>query len=896
MESSIRTLLFTDIEGSTALLARTGKGYAPLVERHRRIVRSAVAQYGGIEHGTEGDSFFVSFDDASSAIGAGAFAQRALAAEPWPDGIAIRVRMGLHVGEVQHRHEGPVGLAINHTARIAAAAHGGQLILSEDVRRLTSVLPDDVRLVALGQHRLRDIGIVLLHQVTHDDLRAAFPPLRAMQVRRDNLPRRTSPMIGRVEAVEGLLDQVRRSTLLTLTGTGGVGKTRLAVEIGHRLLDELADGVWLVELACVSDPGAVVTSVAAALSLGPQPDMSVVESIIDGVRSRQMLLIIDNCEHVIADVSKLVEAVLDGCPRVTVLVTSREALALAGERVHRVVSLDSDAAVDLFVERAHAADNSFAPNADDRIVMAEICMRLDGIPLAIELAAARSRSMSLIELLARLSDRFRLLRGGARGGLDRHQTLQAAVSWSYQLLAVPERVLFDRLSVFSGGFDLNAAEEVCADDHLDRLDVGDFVHSLVDKSMVVADRTGAATRYRLLETLRQFGETCLDGRSELGAIRDRHLDWCLGMVDEAVALLSGRRQVDGHDVLDREWDNIRIAQQWALATGRVADGARVVTGCLHHAECRMLSEHSEWLDRFASSEELPNEWATLVFGQAAYWHTTILGDEIEGFALAHRGISVAPTPHHPHTVYCWAAISGANTVTTAGSDQSEAAFDGFRAAFANITEPDAEWWIMGYIVDACLWGHQELFGEWFERMRSIAARVRAPELDVYVAMFGGHTALVRSPPDPTDAAASYRRMLELARAMPIENLVGVALRGLAMASCAGGQGDALGRSMEAFDHLYHLRYWQKANQAIESVLHSLATSGHLDDAAVVLGYVDHALPTGGGLETDLGLRDAARALIGVTPRAAELAGIGAAMTRDEVAQFVLTESAGRDSR
>ncbi len=464
---SIRTLLFSDVEGSTSLLERAGTEYPALLSHHRRIVRAAVEHAGGIEHSTEGDSFFLTFDSPSAGVAAAVEAQRAIETHEWPDGLRLRVRMGVHVGEVLEDDDDLVGMSINHAARIAAAAHGGQIVLSGAVRDMVRVLPDGVEIFPLGTHRLRDVGAVALFQVHHPDLQHDFPPPRGAVGYRTNLPRSTTSFIGGDGLLDELAEQFQVGSVVTLTGTGGVGKTRAAIEFGHRHLADFDEGVFFVDLAPVSDTGAVVGAVASTLPILVGGEQSMLDTILDWIGERRLLLVIDNCEHLVAEVGDLVEELMARCSNLHVLATSREALRVHGERVHRVPSLDADgAAVELFCERARATDASFT--ADGHLdALVQICARLDGIPLAIELAAARIRSLSAEELLERLQDRFRLLRGSGRSTLDRHQTLRATVSWSYQLLTDDERLLFDRASVFAGGFDLRAAETVCGFDPID---------------------------------------------------------------------------------------------------------------------------------------------------------------------------------------------------------------------------------------------------------------------------------------------------------------------------------------------------------------------------------------------------------------------------------------------
>jgi predicted ATPase len=376
-----------------------------------------------------------------------------------------------------------------------------------------------------------------------------------------NLPHALTDWFGPVAELHRRVGDLGRRRLVTLTGPGGVGKTRLAIEIGALVGDDFPDGMWMVDLAPVQDPDAVHAAVASTLGVLPQEGMTTLESILEWMHKRRLLLILDNCEHVLPPVVSLTSAIIASNEAVTVLATSREPLGLSGERVVPVPPLEPHDGIALFCDRTAALDASAAFSKEDRNTIGAICARLDGIPLAIELAAARSRSLGPADLLARLDNRFRLLRGGGRGGLERHQTLRATVSWSYQLLQSAEQALFDRLSVFAGGFDLAAVQAVCAAGPIDELDVVDLLGALVDKSLVVATRSEGSTRYQLLETLRQYGEERLEERGETVVIRDRHLTHYVALARHAYQLWMSERYWQGAAVFDREWDNLRPGQR-----------------------------------------------------------------------------------------------------------------------------------------------------------------------------------------------------------------------------------------------------------------------------------------------------------------------------------------------
>ncbi len=479
MAAQTLTFLFTDIEGSTAMLQRLGDGYAQVLADHHRLVRDALAAHDGEEIDTQGDAFFAVFSSARACVSAAITMQQALIAHAWPDGGTVRVRMGVHSGEASGTPAGLVGFDVHRAARIAAAAHGGQIVLSATTAALVrDSLPEAAWLKDLGAHRFKDLGHPeQIFQLVAPGLPVAFPPLRALGLPKPphNLPAQVSAFIGR----EAELTEVRRLItafrLVTLTGSGGVGKTRLGLQAVAGLLDAPGEGVWFADLAPLHDPDLVAGIVASVLGIPEDPDRSTVSTLVEAIGERSMLVLLDNCEHVIDACAKLADTLLRDCPNIRLVATSREPLGIEGEHVHRVPSLnipadDDDAdtirnteAVRLFAERA--TQHGVALTWDERtaLVVGRICRRLDGTPLAIELAAARVRVMSVTELDARLDQRFAILTGGSRTAVPRQQTLLAMLDWSWELLHGAEHHMLARLSVFAGGFDLAAAEAVAAD-------------------------------------------------------------------------------------------------------------------------------------------------------------------------------------------------------------------------------------------------------------------------------------------------------------------------------------------------------------------------------------------------------------------------------------------------
>ncbi len=556
------TLLLADVEGSTRLWETQPEQMTAAFARLDHALADALAAHGGVrpvEQG-EGDSFVVAFSRASDAVACALALQHAPLAP-------IGLRIGVHTGEVQQRDEGNyIGPTINRTARLRDLAHGGQTVLSGTTEALVvDVLPADAWMTDLGTHELRGVPRPeRVVQLCHPDLRNDFPPLRTSKsTAAHNLPSQITSFVGRGAQLAEVRRLLTQDRLVTLTGAGGVGKTRLAVEVASRSAGEYADGVWYVDLAPITDADVVPLVVARALGLPDQPGRSTMDTLLRFVRDRKMLVVLDNCEHLLDACAELVVSVLGGASGLRVLATSREPIGVSGEAMWRVPSLAvADEATELFADRARLAHTGFSVTNENAAVVAEICRRLDGIPLAIELAAARVRALSLAEILDSLHDRFRLLTGGARTAVRRQQTLRASVDWSHALLTEPERVLFRRLAAFMGGFDLDGAQSVCGGGDVERFQVLDQLTLLVDKSLVVADDTGGRTRYRLLETVRQYAQEKLGESGEADAVRSRHRDCytALAALLDAPADSGYEQRIE---LVETEIDNLRAAFGWS---------------------------------------------------------------------------------------------------------------------------------------------------------------------------------------------------------------------------------------------------------------------------------------------------------------------------------------------
>jgi predicted ATPase len=525
-----------------------------------------------------GDGIHAAFATAWAAVGAALDAQRALQREAWGTTGALRVRMGLHTGAAEARGGDYYGTAVNRAARLMAVAHGGQVVCSQVTADLMrDELDGDIALVDLGEHRLRDLETAeRVFQITHAELRSEFPALRSLDAFPGNLPVQVSAFVGREEELAAVTDLLARERLVTLTGTGGVGKTRLAVQAAAAVLPRFPDGAWFVDLAPVGDPEFVAGEITTTIGLLEHRRATPEEALVRAIAHRNLLLVFDNCEHVVDVTAGLADQIVRRCPGVTVLATSQESLGVDGESTYAVRPLGGNDSSRLFVTRAAAVRHGFELTAENSATVAELCRRLDGIPLAIELAAARVASMSPAAILERVDERFRLLAQGRRTARSRHQTLRAAVDWSYQLLAAAEQLVFARLSVFAGAFTLEAAESVVADEQVDSIDVLDILGGLVTKSMVTLDDTGALDRYRLTETMRDYAHQLLADREELQHFEQRHAAHYLRLAQEAGPHLIGADDRPWLERLDTEYPDVRAAITFLRELTDRADQARLV--------------------------------------------------------------------------------------------------------------------------------------------------------------------------------------------------------------------------------------------------------------------------------------------------------------------------------
>jgi predicted ATPase/class 3 adenylate cyclase len=588
LPSGTLTFVFTDVEGSTRLWEEHPIGMQDALARHDVIVRGAVESHGGHVVKGGGDGGLFVFGAVGDALRAGVAVQIALAAEGWGATGPLQVRIGIHTGEAQCRDGDYFGPALNRAARLMAVAHGGQIVCTQATADLArDALAGDVKLIDLGEHRLRDLSRPeRVFQVDAPGLGGEFAPLRSMDSLPGNLPLQVSSFIGRGSQLDQTAEALDQARVVTLTGVGGVGKTRLALQVAADVLPRFREGAWLVELAAVRDPDAVVDAFAAVFGVTARSGRTLAESLLEFLGTKQLLLLVDNCEHLLDPVAALIEEITRSCLGVVILATSREGLAIVGERILAVPSLGTPAenaglgavtesdAVQLFVDRARAADATFVLSQDNFRAVVRLCRRLDGVPLALELAAARINVMSPAELASALDHRFEVLLGGRRGAVKRQQTLRATIDWSYDLLSTGQQRLLARLAVFASGCTRAAAEAVCAGDPIESRSVFALLSELVERSLVVAERDRPQTRYRLLETIREYGEDRLAEHHETDILRERHAEYYTEFARVASEEMLGPDQIDVGRRLAAEYENFLAALNHAIDTDNIDLGLR----------------------------------------------------------------------------------------------------------------------------------------------------------------------------------------------------------------------------------------------------------------------------------------------------------------------------------
>lgn len=601
------TFLFTDIEASTKLAQDFPNTLQAALEKHHAIMQKAIESNNGFVFEIVGDAFCCTFENASDTVKAAVDAHLELAKVKWSDAV-IKVRMGIHSGNAEwngKRYMGYITLA--KSARVMSTAYGGQILISNDAYELVKDkftvsnqlasrsgeignerFTNDISFRDLGERRLKDvIQPIRLFQIISHKLRQDFPPLNTLDVRPNNLPVQLTSFIGREEEMKNVKSLLKQTHLLTLTGSGGSGKTRLALQVAADVIDDFISGVWLVDLASLFEPTLLQQAIIKVFGLMEGPKRPLEEILYNYLRGKEILIILDNCEHLIEACSKLTEKLLNNCPKLKIIATSREALRCEGEQTHRVLSLEIPdpkdknspeklsqyEAVRLFIERALSVDSTFRVNNDNAPALAQICYQLDGIPLAIELAAARTKVLSIEKICERLSNRFNLLTGGKRTSLPRQQTLRALIDWSYDLLSEKEKILWRRLSVFAGGWTLEAVEEVCSDEKMEKEEVLELLHQLTEKSIIVFEKE--KERYRILKTLKQYGEVKLREANEVEEILSRHLYYFMEFSETVEPKLEGSEIQIWLEKLEEDHGNFQSAIEWSIRSGDREEGARL---------------------------------------------------------------------------------------------------------------------------------------------------------------------------------------------------------------------------------------------------------------------------------------------------------------------------------
>jgi len=902
------TFLFTDIEGSTRLWEEQSEAMRTALARHDAILRVAVAAHGGTIVKTRGDGAHGAFRAAADGVLAAIDAQRALAAERWPDEASISARMGMHSGEAEERDGDYYGTSVNRAARIMAIANGGQILVSDAAAAL---LRDErsVTLRDLGEHRLRDLSRPeRVHQVVADGLAADFPPLRSLDTLPTNLPSQLATFVGREAELNRVGKALAEHRLVTLTGVGGVGKTRLALQLAADMLPEFRDGAWVSELAPAGDADAMLGVVATTFSVQQGAGAILEESVVESLRGRELLWLIDNCEHLIDPVARLVDRVLRTAPGVRILATSREGLDVDGEHIAALRSMSlanssdielivlSDA-VRLFEERAQAVREDFRVDAANAMAVDELCRRLDGIPLAIVLAASRVASLGVPEILALLDERFRLLTGGRRVALERHQTLRAAVDWSFSLLQPDEAVVFARLAVFAGSFDAAATRAIVADDLVDEWAVLDAVDGLVRKSMVSAEeQPDGSVRYQLLETLRQYARERLEHDGGGADWRRRHAEYYVAFSEVAGVGLRTPDEFSWRARLHLELDNLRAATLWALDVGDVDLLKRVV-----FALPEELSLTSRWLGSIAMqtlslADQLPrNErgWIMALAALEAY----DLGDAAGAAELFVESWALGIDPEQPTPALRFYNL-GANMMPARDAMRaiidvrqawSEAALVG-----AGATPADLAQMTWGFVNMAFMLGEIELAQEWADRGLELARQSGNPSARAGALLSVGQSRLTD---DPDAALRALAQCTDLTRqgAHAAGSDTALYLGALVYAR-RGEHGRASAQLIEAIKGLRIYGRSAGLDGACGYAIEILSTLGLIEATAVLLGSVFE-----GELRV---LRDlpvppdrrpadvrAVRVAIGEA-RFAELLAVGARMSYDEILDHIVAALEG----
>ena len=842
------TFLFTDIEGSTRLWEERPDEMRDDLAEHDALLRAAIEAHGGYVFATGGDGFAAAFDRAGDALAAAADGQAAMA-----NHRNLRVRMGVHSGEAAEREGDYFGPAVNRAARLMAAGHGGQVLVSAS----TAEIVGTAELVDLGEHRLRDLSEP---QRVYQLGSAVHPPLRSLDRYPGELPAFLTSFVGGERELEAIGDSLARSRIVTLVGVGGVGKTRMALQAAAHVVPRYADGAWYCELATVADRAAVADALAACFNLRLNPGAPAEASLFAFLRDKRLLLIMDNCEHVIDAAGSLAEAIAHRCAGVAVLATSREALGVEGELLRPLRSLKvpeidaapedifAAAAVRLFCDRAQAIRPDFTLDEANAKAVAEIVRQLDGVPLAIELAAARVGSLTVREIARRLDDRFRLLTGGRRTALERHQTLRGTVDWSYDLLSPEEAQVLDRLAVFAGGWTLEAAEAIVSGDGIEVRDVLDLLSHLVARSMIVADENEGSTRYRLLETIRQYAQERLEATGSGEAIRKRHAEHFVALATSAMDGLRGPDELRWLHIVEAELANFRVALDWSVGSGDADLALRLSIGVSGFTFATTVRHGTwRWLQRAtdlpqARHHPLRPEALAHMTGPAfiSSASTGAMADHLRAMDEAFEHAGLEPSPVALFVRALFASVTGRHhEVEALGAVAISSAI---RVGDRYVASGQSA--LLAMMLTAA--GDERRAVEYAESARSLALEVSNPTLIAVSEVALGY-ALETTDPDRAIAHLEEG----VARATPLTNDMATSVGWRCLARLRAARGDTLG-ALEAYMTTIEGAIQTGAGLATtlicETLARDLTNAGHHELAAILMGALEQPLTSYQGSE------------------------------------------------
>ncbi|HEX3672524.1 MAG TPA: adenylate/guanylate cyclase domain-containing protein [Candidatus Cybelea sp.] len=832
------TFLFSDIEGSTQRWERDSAAMSAALKRHDAVMREAIEAHDGYVFKVMGDAFCAAFSATPEALAAAVRAQRALAAEDFSGVNGLRVRMALHAGDAEERGGDYFGPTVNRVARLLAIGHGGQVLVSGTAADLLhdALLPEH-GLRDLGLHGLKDLSRAeRVFQVLAPDLEDVFPVLRSLEHLPNNLPAQLTSFVGREDDVAEIAALLQRGPLVTLAGPGGIGKTRCALQAAGEMLGEFSDGAWLIDLAPIADPTLVTGTIAQTLGVRETPNRPLLETLAEYLATRQVLLILDNCEHLIDETRRVTVDILHRCPQVRVIATSREPFNAGGELLLRMPSLDVSESVALFTDRARAISPRFAPTGENAAAVTAIATRLEGIPLAIELAAARVRVLSPVQIAQRLDERFRMLVGGDRSALPRRQTLRATIDWSYDLLDERERALLRRLSIFAGDFSIAAATEVCSvPREIDEWDVLDSLTALVDKSLVLADDHDEEQRYRLLQSMREYGLERLHEANEGNGIAERHARYYAQFVANLRPLVDELEDERWKRLCAEELDNIRAAIDWTLAR---RNDAAVGIGLLSHLEWPEIltapQEALRWYERAAQEKDaMPDAIAEARILRHYVLLQWLAGRPLaDRTATAQRAVEIAASTGDRDEIARALTNLGACHQSGGQFDEAETAFAEAYASSENLSRLSRNAVLRTWAVNDLRRGNPELARR---RFLDVASSERpGSEAHASALLNLGELEFTIGSVDAAREAA--RRACETYQALGSALLVLVLANLAAYAMAAGDLNDARARLREAMGRRYESGRWLVTILDHHALLAALL--GDCNRAAILVGFTD----------------------------------------------------------